>query len=312
MADVRQRRKATSGNGLPAGVNDDDLIAADPLPTRTVKIDMSKGMVGITCSSELEPKGVRLEYCDPNDLAAAAGLREGDVVVRCNGVPVSDHSALVNTFAAASVRRATVTLDYVPAASVASVAASMRAKRPTQKSLFFAYFLWLIAPYSGLHLFYLGRDAHALLHALTFGMCGAGAFRDLFCLPRYVSAANEEPHYQEALRQTRSARPQSPRCGVARLIAMFAFSVLFSQVAACAAAHHHRPLSFVARPDFFPTPDSRVAHILARSLSLQLLAATGRRGSMARAGDPLPRSRPPSYRCRCSRLPRRHLSTHGH
>ena len=72
MSDVRQRRKPTAANGLPAGLassadgakatNADGAVSApspDELltPKKLQRIDCTKGHVGITCSNHLDPPG---------------------------------------------------------------------------------------------------------------------------------------------------------------------------------------------------------------------------------------------------------------
>jgi hypothetical protein len=69
-----------------------------------------------------------------------------------------------------------------------------------------AYALCLVAPTVGLQHFYLGRDAHGVLHLLTLGGVGLGWARDLCCLPRYVATANEEPSYVVALKAEQRAQ----------------------------------------------------------------------------------------------------------
>jgi DnaJ family protein C protein 22 len=242
---MRHRRKPNAANGLPdelAGSvpNPDGARTAAPaLPTKTVKINTHKGHVGIRCSNAIEPVGVHLDECDPADQASAVGLRAGDIVVACNGVSISDHSALVGAIDTAKkqpprAESATLTLEYVEASQVAGVVAALRAAKPPQKSLALAYALCLFAGPSGLHHFYLGRDAHGVLHALTLGLLGLGWFRDLICLPRYVQMANEDASILAVLRSHKQSRgTRSPSLGVSRFLSVFIFGWMSGYLAMC-------------------------------------------------------------------------------
>lgn len=69
-----------------------------------------------------------------------------------------------------------------------------------RKSLFTAYFLWLIGGPFGLHHFYLHRDRHAFITWATLaGYFGFGWLADLFKLPTYVKDFNEDVDYIENL-----------------------------------------------------------------------------------------------------------------
>jgi len=59
-------------------------------------------------------------------------------------------------------------------------------------SLGIAYLLWLFSGCGalGLHRFYLGKIPSGLLWMFTGGLCGVGAFFDLFTLPGQVREAN--------------------------------------------------------------------------------------------------------------------------
>ena len=92
-----------------------------------------------------------------------------------------------------------------------------------------AYLLWLTPPLGwplGLHHLYLGRDAHATLHAATLGFYGLGWWRDLVVLPRYVAAANEEATHLAALKAEMSRTP-TPTRGAQRTVAMLLVGMLF-------------------------------------------------------------------------------------
>ena len=88
-----------------------------------------------------------------------------------------------------------------------------------RKSLFTAYFLWMIGGIFGLHHFYLHRDRHAFITWATLaGYFGFGWLADLFKLPAYVRDYNEDvDHIKELI--TKMRKNQKPpvtwyrRCG---------------------------------------------------------------------------------------------------
>ena len=248
-----------------------DDTKTDDTNRKTVTIDTKSGHVGITCENhELEPLGVLLTKCDTIDLAFKAGLREGDVVTSVNGVPVTDHEALI-----ASINRATFSpngelkLEYQTAATVAATQAALAKERPPRKSMFKAYLLWLFFPPLGLHHFYLGRDAHAALHCITLsGFIGIGWLRDLFLIPHYTSVANEEPTYIAELKATQRLKPK-PRNGwlSARFLAMWFIGSRFAWFAGdCVPAQEETVLLGHAAPNFLYIALEILAKALAASL----------------------------------------------
>ena len=52
-------------------------------------------------------------------------------------------------------------------------------------NLFVAYFLWFFLGWTGLHLFYVGRDNHMLIYLTTFGGFSFGWIQDMWRLPSY-------------------------------------------------------------------------------------------------------------------------------
>ncbi len=74
-----------------------------------------------------------------------------------------------------------------------------------------AYLLWLIGGIFGLHLFYLGRDRHALVWWCTAGGCfGVGWLRDLCRIPEYVDEANNEQQFQEEMKHRKRFHARPP------------------------------------------------------------------------------------------------------
>lgn len=77
------------------------------------------------------------------------------------------------------------------------------------KSVIWAYVLWLFGGIFGVHHFYLRRDRHAFVWWTTLGGFGVGWLGEIFRIPRYVRDANEEPKHMEDLinRMTRNKKP---------------------------------------------------------------------------------------------------------
>lgn len=68
-----------------------------------------------------------------------------------------------------------------------------------QKSVFWAYVLWLFGGLFGVHHFYLRRDRHAFVWWTTLGGFGVGWLGEIFRIPRYVRDANEDPGHMKEL-----------------------------------------------------------------------------------------------------------------
>jgi len=69
-----------------------EKLALHPLNTRTVVLDGSKGHLGITLQGMGEEAfGVRVKSVEAGDLAAQAGLKEKDWIVKVNGAVVETH-----------------------------------------------------------------------------------------------------------------------------------------------------------------------------------------------------------------------------
>ncbi|XP_046977323.1 dnaJ homolog subfamily C member 22 [Vanessa cardui] len=73
------------------------------------------------------------------------------------------------------------------------------ANMPGKKSVIWAYVLWLFGGIFGVHHFYLRRDKHAFVWWSTLGGFGIGWLGEMFCIPRYVKDANEDPNYMQDL-----------------------------------------------------------------------------------------------------------------
>ena len=215
---LRQRRRATPENGSPAEVA--DAASPESASYQQVRIDTRQGHVGITCSNASFP-GVLVDATDPKDLAAAAGLKAGDVIVRCDGVPVAEHQALVNAIDTATKSKKSVMFEYLPACGVMP-----------QKSIEVAYLCFLVYPL-GLHHFYLGRDIHAFLHLVTFGFFGVGFLPDLFLMSRYTSMANCDPWHVATLRKLQDEQPKPKSRGWRRYIGMLVLGSVFGFFASC-------------------------------------------------------------------------------
>lgn len=65
-----------------------------------------------------------------------------------------------------------------------------------EKSIFWAYVLWMIGGLVGAHHVYLERDAQAFIYFSTLGgYLGLGWLRDIYRIPSYVRDANEHPNF---------------------------------------------------------------------------------------------------------------------
>uniref|UniRef100_A0A0A9Z0Q6 DnaJ homolog subfamily C member 22 n=2 Tax=Lygus hesperus TaxID=30085 RepID=A0A0A9Z0Q6_LYGHE len=70
---------------------------------------------------------------------------------------------------------------------------------PQKKSLGLTYLLWFFGGVFGLHHFYLGRDIQGFLWWCTLGGYVGGWLRDLFFIPEYIRAANNDADYLKRL-----------------------------------------------------------------------------------------------------------------
>lgn len=101
---------------------------------------------------------------------------------------------------------------------------------PAKKSLFIAYFLWLIGGFVGLHHLYLHRDRHAFIWWCTLGgYFGIGWISEIFLIPEYVRDANEDPEFVHkfiAKLQNNKKPPYSSRRFVGEVLIGFLFGQL--------------------------------------------------------------------------------------
>ena len=128
------------------------------------------------------------------------------------------------------------------------------------RKILYAYALWLFTPFvwPGAYLFYLGRDAHALLHTVSFGGFGIGWLLDGFYIPHYVADHNEPPGYIERVSSKESGWRLSSLFGLLLSPLSLALQFALALFAATICAY------LVPRPLVFPAelgiaPLSRVA-----------------------------------------------------
>ena len=200
-------------------------------PMRTVKLDLAKGFAGITLRNSAYGQGVEVEAADEADLVYKAGIRQNDMIFALNDEPVDDHEraiGIVNSAAGGEDAAKPLSIEYRTAAEAAAWSES--AFRPATKSLLKAYLLWLVAPPLGLHLFYLERDTHCLLHVISFGGLLLGWVGDFFRMGAYVREANEDREFVRLQRASRAASP-TPSLGLARSVAMLYFAMVFQWAA---------------------------------------------------------------------------------
>jgi hypothetical protein len=142
------------------------------------------------------------------------------------------HSAVRQRSAAAAAARSGGGAA-APTARQPAPAATPARSNP-QKSNVLAYLLWLFLPSSGLHHFYLGRDVHCFLYAISFGLFGMGWLRDAWRLPSYVRAASSTPAWVEHQKTERVLYPSPPFWLSARLPACLLFGSSFGAILRCA------------------------------------------------------------------------------
>jgi len=228
-----ERRRPTATNGLPEDAAGSGRPHGGVPATVTASLDTRSGHVGVTVSNSTVVPGVVVDFVDPADLAHKAGIRKGDIIMAVDGSSASalDHETFIETVNTASARGAVLSIEYMSADEATTLAVERAAKE--NKSLFVAYLLWLTLGAFGTHHFYLGRDEHAILHAASLnGALCFGWWRDFFCMPRYVRAANEDIVHQRSIAAAKAARPDRPPRGMMRTIAMVVFGTMAAHVLA--------------------------------------------------------------------------------
>jgi len=101
-------------------------------------------------------------------------------------------------------------------------------EKKVTKSLFLAYFYWLIGGVYGLHHIYLQRYKHAFLFLCTpGGYFGFGWFRDLWRLPEYVRDFNDDKDFLDEL-SVKMRKNTKPPFSWLRFVVMVLFANLFA------------------------------------------------------------------------------------
>ena len=98
-----------------------------------------------------------------------------------------------------------------------------------KKRTWLAYVYYLLAGWTGLHHFYIGRDFNAFLWGTTFGGFGLGLLTDLFRLPDLIADANEEDLQMKQLRLEMEHR-KKPAWKLERLFYLLATGTLYDLI----------------------------------------------------------------------------------
>eukprot|EP00039_Didymoeca_costata_P007810 m.104151 g.104151 ORF g.104151 m.104151 type:complete len:171 (-) comp13836_c0_seq1:3863-4375(-) len=99
---------------------------------------------------------------------------------------------------------------------------------PGTKNTVIAYLLYIFGGLIGLHLIYVGRYRHALIHTSTFGGFGFGLLRDIFRIPGYVTEANldaSDPMNRYYLEKCNLGKPPAIFSGA--VVATLVFTPMF-------------------------------------------------------------------------------------
>jgi hypothetical protein len=84
----------------------------------TLELNLSLGHVGVTLENDVELQGVVVAHVHPNDLAARAGMRPGDVICALNDVPVTHHGTATEIIK--NCAGSTLSISYWPATEAES------------------------------------------------------------------------------------------------------------------------------------------------------------------------------------------------
>ena len=96
------------------------------------------------------------------------------------------------------------------------------------KSSLKTYTLWLLFGWLGIHHFYLHRTYQGVIWLSTWGGFGLGLVADIFQIPEYVAAANEEKHYLEKLGLEMRHSKKPPICAnIFRILWLFVIGSLY-------------------------------------------------------------------------------------
>lgn len=91
------------------------LLSSSAAQPQLVVLNLSLGHVGATLSNDEELLAVVIDHVHPNDLAARAGLRPGDVLCALNDEPVKHHKDAVDRISAATDSGGILAIQYLPA-----------------------------------------------------------------------------------------------------------------------------------------------------------------------------------------------------
>ena len=96
------------------------------------------------------------------------------------------------------------------------------------KSSLRAYILWSLFGWLGIHHFYLHRTYQGVIWLSTWGGFGLGLIADIFQIPEYVAAANEEKHYLEKIGLEMRHSKKPPACSnIFRILWLFVIGSIY-------------------------------------------------------------------------------------
>jgi len=104
---------------------------------------------------------------------------------------------------------------------------------PAQKSVVIAYVLWLFGGIFGLHHLYLHRDRHAFVWWCTLGGYIIGWLCEIFLIPEYVRAANEDPRFVTTFKAKLKANKRPP-LSLMRFLGQILIGYLFGELCSSA------------------------------------------------------------------------------
>lgn len=110
-----QRKTGSASDTASASSSDAKSTAGHAPESRTITLHTNLGHVGTTLANDPELLAVYVQHVHPNDLAARAGLRPGDVIVALNETPVRDHADAVERMNAAVAKKEVLAVTFLPA-----------------------------------------------------------------------------------------------------------------------------------------------------------------------------------------------------